>query len=81
MTPELEQIAKILERLCNEYDEIIFKKTEYIEQLELTAKAHHDAIVRVRELHYEILDLGRMACDECLQAYPCPTIRALDGEK
>ena len=61
-----------------------------IEQLEYIAKSHHDAIVRVRELHQEIDGIGVKACAVCIDdrihwteqaEYPCPTIKALDGDK
>ncbi len=59
-----------------------------IEQLEWIAKSHHDAIVRVRELHKED---NTGYCELCtaiatpdgsdyLSKYPCETIKALDGE-
>lgn len=54
-----------------------------------TAKDHQDAIGRVRALHVRV-DLAPDAlttvCAHCCDSYggvvdwPCPTIRALDGE-
>lgn len=40
-------------------------------------------IERVRELHWGDASVGIHAhiCAECRQEYPCPTIRALDGDK
>lgn len=46
----------------------------------------YEAVRRVRELH-KPNDLGdKIVCDECegllyLTEYPCPTIKALDGEE
>ena len=68
------------------------KAQEAIEQLEFVAKAHHDSIVRVRELHNPInigssghpewLICKECSCDDCgYPDYPCETIQALDGEK
>jgi hypothetical protein len=52
-----------------------------VEQLEWIAKAHHDTIVRTRNLHTVIEHVyGKVACKECGQAYPCRTIKILDGE-
>jgi len=39
----------------------------------------NNSIQRVRELHYEYLDAGD--CAGCDHIYPCPTIKALDGEQ
>lgn len=36
-----------------------------------------NAIARVRELHTKVITL----CSICEEAYPCATIRALDGEQ
>lgn len=36
-------------------------------------------IERVRELHKHNPDWD--SCDGCLDVYPCPTIKALDGEQ
>jgi hypothetical protein len=44
---------------------------------QLLRKAN-EALARVRELHYEYPDTGD--CAECNHIYPCPTIKALDGE-
>ena len=54
------------------------------DSMALTISDLDDAIERVRELHsreeeedaesYEI-------CDYCCMLYPCPTIKALDGEQ
>ena len=47
----------------------------------------NQAIERVRNLHYKY-DAGCSCCDSaqyecahCLTDYPCPTIKALDGEQ
>lgn len=36
-----------------------------------------NAVKRVRELHTKVITL----CTICEELYPCPTIRALDGEQ
>jgi len=38
-----------------------------------------EAIKRVRELHIQETEIAEF-CEECLAIYPCPTIKALDGE-
>jgi hypothetical protein len=39
-------------------------------------------VERVRELHYEAVMEGAFTwCDNCHFHYPCPTIKALDGEQ
>lgn len=47
-----------------------------------------EAIQRVRELHKPVDRLGELACEACFIEsdgmtieYPCPTIKALDGEQ
>lgn len=44
-----------------------------------------DAINRVRELHTEgvlpIMGEEHHLCVNCMHKYPCPTIKALDGEQ
>ena len=45
---------------------------------ELTVIKKQEAIERVRDLHYEYPDTGD--CAGCNHIYPCPTIKALDGE-
>ncbi len=52
-------------------------------------KEMREAIVRVRELHKPTLKLFTeiidrkpfQKCSWCEQRYPCPTIKALDGER
>ena len=40
-----------------------------------------DAIERVRELHIKEKDNPNAEwCQECFAKYPCPTIKALDGD-
>lgn len=34
------------------------------------------ALSRVKALHAEILDRG--VCSECLQIFPCPTLKAIE---
>jgi len=38
------------------------------------------AIQRVRELHIQETEISEF-CEECLAIYPCPTIKALDGDQ
>lgn len=38
------------------------------------------AIQRVRELHIQESEITTF-CKECSYTYPCPTIKALDGEE
>ena len=38
-------------------------------------------IDRVRELHKPFNWEGLIFCDACDKLYPCPTIKALDGEQ
>ena len=38
------------------------------------------AIQRVRELHIQETEISEF-CEECLAIYPCPTIKALNGEQ
>ena len=51
-------------------------------------KEMREAIARVRELHYGVIDTGGFHCEECSDTefghyieYPCPTIKALEGEQ
>ena len=54
-------------------------------------RKYYDAIERVRELHEAVLspprgfdpgiDRGLGVCLVCEWSYPCPTIKALDGEQ
>ena len=46
-------------------------------------KEMREAIVRVRELHQPIFTNAKSValCDICENAYPCQTIKALDGEQ
>ena len=37
------------------------------------------AIQRVRELHIQETEISEF-CKECSYTYPCPTIKALEGE-
>lgn len=37
-------------------------------------------IARVRKLHIQETPIAEF-CEECLAIYPCPTIKALDGEQ
>jgi len=39
-----------------------------------------NAVKRVRELHKLYSPEGVLFCDYCFESYPCPTIKALDGE-
>lgn len=39
------------------------------------------AIQRVRHLHRRAVGGGLSVCDECRFMYPCPTIKALEGEQ
>lgn len=38
-----------------------------------------EAIQRVRELHIQETEISEF-CKECSYTYPCPTIKALDGD-
>jgi hypothetical protein len=40
-----------------------------------------EAIQRVRELHQDNVLLDLPKCIHCDEPYPCPTIKALDGEQ
>lgn len=44
-------------------------------------KEMREAIVRVRELHFEEVIEGSFTwCNNCHFHYPCPTIKVLDGK-
>ena len=43
-------------------------------------KQKTEATQRVRELHVQETEITEF-CEECLAIYPCPTIKALDGEQ
>jgi len=49
-----------------------------VQYMELN-KQKTEAIQRVRELHIQETEIAEF-CEECLAIYPCPTIKALDGE-
>jgi hypothetical protein len=49
------------------------------DESEWTVIKKQEAIERVRDLHYEYPDTGD--CAGCNHIYPCPTIKALDGEQ
>jgi len=46
-----------------------------------TAIAALEAIGKVRELHQSVPILGGAMCDTCQDIWPCPTVRAIDGEE
>lgn len=55
--------------------------------IEMEVRILQEAIQRVRELHYGVIDTGGIHCEECSDTefghyieYPCPTIQALEGE-
>jgi len=58
-----------------EWQDVLVQATIQTERAILLAAA----IERVRELHYEYPDTGD--CAGCNHIYPCPTIKALDGEQ
>lgn len=61
---------------------------ELIEEFKGLANKYKQAIQRVRELHKAIEvgtqygdNFGDLGCPVCNELYPCPTIKALDGEQ
>jgi hypothetical protein len=58
------------------------KDQELFDGMAVTISDLTDAIERVRELHAREEDAESYEiCDYCCMLYPCPTIKALDGEQ
>ena len=56
-------------------DELYISQEEYVDLLKCK-----DQVKRVRELHIQETEITSF-CKECSYKYPCPTIKALDGEQ
>lgn len=77
--PTPDEVAKAIETIrkhnANTDRDIYVAQEEYM-NLMMAKKA----IQRVRELHIKESVIAEF-CEECFGKYPCPTIKALDGEQ
>ena len=83
-TPSTNEVRESYVSNCAEFAVNGLPIEEYEAQFDRWLEAHEAAIQRVRDLHkpcdncdYHVFD----HCVSCCRLWPCPTIKALDGEQ